>query len=327
MELTNGARARVLMPTATPHLHRHGAGGPADAVDRRGPAPFPGRAHVLRGRPGPRSRAHGDRRPTREIAEAPRSKPTAWRSATATASPPPTSPSTSSWRASRATRLHRAARPDLGMAEGAARRHAGRQRPGADAPTTAHKAIYEGDRRARPRPRRSRRCATISSSSPPTFWRQRGERAAQRMKIGVIGDDFTGSSDIANTLARAGARTVQYVGIPDAPPAAEHRRRRRRAEIPLDRRPTEAVVAIARRLPLACGQRRASRSSSNTARPSIPRRRAISARSPKRCSTSSARRSPWSARPFPPTAARVYQGHLFVGDRLLSEMRHGEATR
>ena len=37
------------------------------------------------------------------------------------------------------------------------------------------------------------------------------------MKIGVIGDDFTGSGDIANTLAKAGARTVQYVGIPDKP--------------------------------------------------------------------------------------------------------------
>ncbi len=34
------------------------------------------------------------------------------------------------------------------------------------------------------------------------------------MKIGVIGDDFTGSGDIANTLAKAGARTVQYIGTP-----------------------------------------------------------------------------------------------------------------
>lgn len=41
------------------------------------------------------------------------------------------------------------------------------------------------------------------------------------MKIGVIGDDFTGSGDIANTLARAGARVLQYVGIPDASPAPE----------------------------------------------------------------------------------------------------------
>ena len=41
------------------------------------------------------------------------------------------------------------------------------------------------------------------------------------MKIGVIGDDFTGSGDIANTLAKAGARTVQYVGIPQEPLPAE----------------------------------------------------------------------------------------------------------
>lgn len=34
------------------------------------------------------------------------------------------------------------------------------------------------------------------------------------MKIGVIADDFTGASDIALTLAEAGMRTVQYVGIP-----------------------------------------------------------------------------------------------------------------
>ncbi|TPI28328.1 four-carbon acid sugar kinase family protein [Mesorhizobium sp. B3-2-1] len=34
------------------------------------------------------------------------------------------------------------------------------------------------------------------------------------MKIGVIGDDFTGAGDIANTLAKVGARTVQYVGTP-----------------------------------------------------------------------------------------------------------------
>jgi len=35
------------------------------------------------------------------------------------------------------------------------------------------------------------------------------------MKLGVIGDDFTGSSDIGLMLAESGYRTVQYVGIPD----------------------------------------------------------------------------------------------------------------
>ncbi len=34
------------------------------------------------------------------------------------------------------------------------------------------------------------------------------------MKLGCIGDDFTGSSDLANTLAKGGMRTVQYSGIP-----------------------------------------------------------------------------------------------------------------
>ena len=35
------------------------------------------------------------------------------------------------------------------------------------------------------------------------------------MLLGVIGDDFTGSSDIANTLALGGMRTVLYSGVPE----------------------------------------------------------------------------------------------------------------
>ena len=43
------------------------------------------------------------------------------------------------------------------------------------------------------------------------------------MLLGCIGDDFTGSSDLANTLAKGGMRTVQYAGIPehDADPSVE----------------------------------------------------------------------------------------------------------
>ncbi|MEO1536712.1 MAG: 3-oxo-tetronate kinase [Pseudomonadota bacterium] len=37
------------------------------------------------------------------------------------------------------------------------------------------------------------------------------------MLLGCIGDDFTGSSDLANTLAKGGMRAVQYTGVPDAP--------------------------------------------------------------------------------------------------------------
>ncbi|MEM6460316.1 MAG: 3-oxo-tetronate kinase [Pseudomonadota bacterium] len=36
------------------------------------------------------------------------------------------------------------------------------------------------------------------------------------MLLGCIGDDFTGSSDLANTLAKQGMRTMQFSGIPDA---------------------------------------------------------------------------------------------------------------
>jgi uncharacterized protein YgbK (DUF1537 family) len=43
------------------------------------------------------------------------------------------------------------------------------------------------------------------------------------MLLGCIGDDFTGSSDLANTLSKNGMRTVQFVGVPkgDAPADVE----------------------------------------------------------------------------------------------------------
>ena len=37
------------------------------------------------------------------------------------------------------------------------------------------------------------------------------------MLLGCIGDDFTGSSDLGNTLAKAGMRVVQYSGTPSTP--------------------------------------------------------------------------------------------------------------
>lgn len=36
------------------------------------------------------------------------------------------------------------------------------------------------------------------------------------MLLGCIGDDFTGSSDLANTLAKQGMRCVQYTGVPQS---------------------------------------------------------------------------------------------------------------
>ena len=40
------------------------------------------------------------------------------------------------------------------------------------------------------------------------------------MQLGCIGDDFTGSSDLANTLAKAGMSTTVYCGTPQSPAAA-----------------------------------------------------------------------------------------------------------
>ncbi len=41
------------------------------------------------------------------------------------------------------------------------------------------------------------------------------------MLLGCIGDDFTGSSDLANTLAKQGMRVVQYTGVPSDAAAPE----------------------------------------------------------------------------------------------------------
>jgi uncharacterized protein YgbK (DUF1537 family) len=35
-----------------------------------------------------------------------------------------------------------------------------------------------------------------------------------RLALGAVGDDYTGSSDLANTLARNGLRTIQTIGVP-----------------------------------------------------------------------------------------------------------------
>ena len=43
------------------------------------------------------------------------------------------------------------------------------------------------------------------------------------MLLGIIADDFTGASDIANTLAKGGLSTIQFLGVPqgDAPSSCE----------------------------------------------------------------------------------------------------------
>jgi len=129
------------------------------------------------------------------------------------------------------------------------------------------------------------------------------------MLLGVIADDFTGASDIANTLAKggggtAGLKTVQFLGLPGKP-APDHCEA---GVVSLKSRSIPAAEAVAQSLAAldwllaqgcrqivfkycstfdstpdgrrstGCWRRAAGRSSSNIARPSIRRRTATSAR-------------------------------------------------
>ncbi|MBZ9983409.1 MULTISPECIES: 3-oxo-tetronate kinase [unclassified Mesorhizobium] len=137
------------------------------------------------------------------------------------------------------------------------------------------------------------------------------------MLLGCIGDDFTGSSDLANTLAKGGMRTVQYNGVPNTAS---------------DRSVDAGVVALKTR----------TISASEAVKQSLAalewlRRQGCRQYLFKYCSTfdstpegnigpvldalgdalGAARAIVCPA--FPATGRSIYQGHLFVNDQLLSE--------
>lgn len=137
------------------------------------------------------------------------------------------------------------------------------------------------------------------------------------ISIGVIGDDFTGSSDIANVLARAGAHTVQLAGLPDRP---------------LETQADAVVVALkTRSIPAA----EAVEQSLQACRWLVEHGAAQIFF--KYCSTFDSTPAgnigpviaalldelgaplALACPAFPANGRTVYQGHLFVGDRLLSE--------
>lgn len=137
------------------------------------------------------------------------------------------------------------------------------------------------------------------------------------MKIGVIADDFTGASDIALTLAEAGMQVAQFNGVPtrDAPEGLEA------GVIALKSRTAPVGEAVAASL-AACEW--------------LLAQGAVQIIS-KVCSTFDstpkgnigpvldALADKLGAGPvpvcpaFPENGRSVYQGHLFVGDRLLNE--------
>lgn len=137
------------------------------------------------------------------------------------------------------------------------------------------------------------------------------------MLLGCIGDDFTGSSDLGNTLAKAGMRVVQYSGTPAGPadPAVE-----------------AGIVALKSRTMPVADAVRLSLEALDWLRAQGCRQFLF-----KYCSTfdstpqgnigpvAEALADALGAErvifcpAFPATGRTVWQGHLFVGDRLLSE--------
>lgn len=137
------------------------------------------------------------------------------------------------------------------------------------------------------------------------------------MLLGCIGDDFTGSSDLANTLAKGGMRTVQYSGVPDVS-APEHVQA---GVVALKTRSVEPANAVAQSLAAldwlkaqGCVQIFFKYCSTFDSTPdgnigpvADALAEALDAHQVIVCPA------------FPGTGRSVYQGHLFVKDQLLNE--------
>lgn len=146
------------------------------------------------------------------------------------------------------------------------------------------------------------------------------------MLLGCIGDDFTGSSDLANTLVKGGMATTQYCGVPSEP-AAEGVEA---GVVALKTRSIPAAEAVAQSLAAldwlkAQGCRQFlfkycstfdSTPTGNIGPVADALAEALNASKVIVCPA------------FPATGRTIYQGHLFVGDRLLSEsgMEHHPLT-
>ena len=139
---------------------------------------------------------------------------------------------------------------------------AGRQRPRPGARGPGARAVPPRRRRGLGARRRLRGGEGLRPGC-----RHRPARRGTGMILGAIGDDFTGSSDLALMLAKGGMRTVQYVGVPAEPADAG-------VQAGIVALKSRSVAAgrggRARRSPRStgCAPRAAGSSTSNTARPS-----------------------------------------------------------
>lgn len=146
------------------------------------------------------------------------------------------------------------------------------------------------------------------------------------MLLGCIGDDFTGSSDLANTLTKAGMRSVQYVGVPVAPADAGVEAgvvALKSRSIPVAEAVAQSLAALDWLRAQGCRQFLFKYCSTFDSTPegnigpvAEALADALGARQVIVCPA------------FPGAGRTVYQGHLFVQDRLLSEsgMQHHPLT-
>ncbi|WP_212526149.1 3-oxo-tetronate kinase [Actibacterium sp. MT2.3-13A] len=137
------------------------------------------------------------------------------------------------------------------------------------------------------------------------------------MLLGCIGDDFTGSSDLGNTLTRAGMRTVQYVGVPGAAAAPDVEAgivALKSRSIPVGEAVRLSLQALEWLRAQGCRQFLFKYCSTFDSTPqgnigpvAEALAEALGARQVLVCPA------------FPGAGRTIYQGHLFVGDRLLNE--------
>jgi len=137
------------------------------------------------------------------------------------------------------------------------------------------------------------------------------------MLLGCIGDDFTGSSDLANTLAKGGMRVVQYCGVPIGPadPAVEAGVVALKSRtIPVHEAVEKSLLALDWLVAQGCRQFVFKYCSTFDSTPEGNIGPVIDALM-ERLGAETTIVCP----AFPATGRSIYQGHLFVKDRLLSE--------
>ena len=201
------------------------------------------------------------------------------------------------------------------------------QTAGAAAPSGGRKPHTEAEAVNLPKPGpRDWLCKTAGAAAPSGGSEPRAAGSVGAIFLGCIADDFTGATDLANNLVRAGMRVVQAIGVPAAPLDA----------------PADAVVVALKSRTLPAGEAVAQ----SLAALHWLQAQGVQQVYFKYCSTfdstaqgnigpvtealMDALGSDFTiATPaFPDNQRTVFKGHLFVGDMLLNEsgMQHHPLT-